>query len=84
MLHQLYNAPGRVIGVPLFHWARPLLTDISAGAGSIDFDSTNADFRDSTTDQPQSLMLWRAVDDFEIVQIAVGGLGGEHDHPSKR
>ncbi len=73
-LNQLYGTGDRPLAVPLFHWARPLLADTSIGATVITLDTTNADFRDSTAEVPQSIILWRDVDDFEVGQTTIGGL----------
>jgi hypothetical protein len=74
ILNQFYGTGARPVAVPLFHWARTLQTDVGIGATVLAVDTTDADFRDSTLETPQSIMLWRNSDDFEVSQIAIGGL----------
>ncbi len=74
ILNRLYGSQGKFFAVPMFQWGRDLLTDLSIGVSVIPVDTTLADFRDSTVDETHSIMLWRSETDFEILQIAVGGL----------
>jgi hypothetical protein len=73
-LNALYGFHGKFFGVPLFHWARPLLQDASATDTTIYVDHSDADFRDTTATKEHTLILWRSPTDFEIVQVALGGL----------
>lgn len=73
-LNALYGFHGSFFAVPVFIYMRSLLVDAEINDTSIQVDTTNADFRDSTTTDPSLIILWRDHDDFEIAQIAVGGI----------
>jgi len=66
---------GRLFAVPVWPFGRPLQQDASIGDTTIFVDTTNADFRESTDAQQRLVVLFRDYDDFEIAQVAVGGLG---------
>jgi hypothetical protein len=72
--NSLFGGLGKAFGVPLFHFARSLNSDMAIGETVIQVTTTDADFRDSTAEVRELVVLWRAYDDFEVVQIAVGGL----------
>lgn len=65
---------GRGFGVPVWPMTRPLLADAAIGATSISVDTTNADFREPTVWTSELVVLWRDWDDYEIVQVASGGV----------
>lgn len=65
---------GRSFAIPVWTFGRPLLADLSPGDQVIQVDTTNADFRDSTADDAESVILWRSEFDFEIAQVGIGGL----------
>ena len=70
----LFGGPSRTFGVPLFHVARDLGADLSPGATVISVDTTNMDFRSSTTEEDRLVVLWREYNDFEVSVISVGGV----------
>ncbi len=73
-LNLLFNQAGRTFQIPMFQWRRPLLVDVIAGATVISVDTTDADFRESTASQQNLVILWRGPNDFEIAEVAVGGI----------
>ena len=73
-LNHLIGHHGGFFAVPVWHFARPLLQDASVSDTTIFVDTTNADFRDSTADVQSLIILVRDSNDFEVAQIAVGGL----------
>jgi hypothetical protein len=74
VLNKIYGTLGSFFAVPMFQWARDLVSDLSIGATVIPVDTVEADFRDSTAAVTHAIMLWRSPTDFEILQIAIGGL----------
>ncbi len=72
--NSLFGGIGKAFGVPLFHFARSLNSDMAIGETVVQVTTTNADFRDSTAETKELAVLWRDFDDFEVVQIAVGGV----------
>jgi len=73
-LNAMSGFHGQSFGVPVFIFLRPLLADAAINDTVIQVDTTNADFRDSTATEPQLIILWRDYDDFEVTQVAVGGI----------
>ncbi len=73
-LNLLFNQAGKTFQVPMFQWRRPLLVDASIGDFTISVDTTEADFRDTTATQQSLVILWRGANDFEIAEVALGGL----------
>ncbi len=73
-LNAIFGHQGRIFAVPLFQWHRPLLVDAAITDTTIFVDTANADFRESTIDKQRLIILWRSPTDFEIAQVAVGGL----------
>lgn len=74
MLNRLLGNSGNLFAVPVWIFARKLLAAVAPGATTISVDTTNADFRQSTDDKTELYMIWRAYNDFEIVQATVGGV----------
>lgn len=74
LLNHLIGFAGKFYAVPVWHFGRPLLQDAASSATIIFVDTTNADFRDSTPKVQSLVILWRSETDFEIAQVAVGGL----------
>ncbi len=72
--NHIIGHPGKSFAVPVWFFHRPLLQDVAQGASTIFVDTTSADFRDSTADIQSLVILYRSSSDFEIVQVAVGGL----------
>ncbi|KKN40603.1 hypothetical protein LCGC14_0731640 [marine sediment metagenome] len=72
--NSLFGGLGKAFGVPLFHFARSLNSDMAIGETVVQVTTTDADFRDSTVEVKELAVLWRGFDDFEVVQIAVGGV----------
>ena len=74
MINTIMGHQGKFYAVPLWHFSRNLLQDAAINDTSVFVDTTFADFRSSTADQAYLIMLYRDYDDFEIAQIAVGGV----------
>lgn len=74
MRNSLVGHHGRLFAVPVWPFGRPLLQDTSIGDTTILVDTDNADFRESTASEQRLVVLFRDFDDFEIAQVAVGGL----------
>ncbi len=65
---------GRSFAVPIWTFGRPLLQDAVITDQTIFLDTTNADFRESTADKAELVILWRSEFDFEIAQVGIGGI----------
>ena len=66
---------GKVYGVPMFQWARPLGASMVADVDTaVTVDTTLADFRDSTSAELNLIVLWRSESDYEIGTVAIGGM----------
>ncbi len=73
-LNTLTGHHGLALAVPMWQFQRDLDTDLSIDVSVIPVNTVDADFRDSTTEKAELVILWRDFNDFEIVEIAVGGL----------
>lgn len=73
-LNAISGFQGQSFGVPIFIFQRPLLVDAAINDTVIQVDTTNADFRASTATDARLIILWRDFDDFEVAQVAVGGI----------
>lgn len=74
ILNKLYGHHGILFAVGMFQWSRRLGAAATIGQTVIQLDTTNADFRDTTTDTVNTIVLWRGPEDFEIAEVALGGL----------
>jgi len=74
MRNSILGHHGRFFAVPVWPFGRPLLQDASIADTTIFIDTSNADFRESTSTEQRLVVLFRDFDDFEIAQVAVGGL----------
>jgi hypothetical protein len=63
-LNGLYGRVGGVFAVPIWWDVRNLTSDVSIGGTTVFVDTNYADFRDGGF-----AILWRASDDFEVVEI---------------
>ncbi len=73
-LNLLFDQSGKTLQIPMFQWSRPLDSDVTAGATVLPVNTVDADYRDSTADFQSLVILWRSATDFEIVEVAVGGI----------
>lgn len=73
-LNRLIGRQGSEFAVPIWPFTRSLRANVSAGATSIQVDTTNADFRSSTSTKNELVILWQSDTQFEVAQIAVGGV----------
>ncbi|MEE8551594.1 MAG: hypothetical protein V3T08_10115 [Gemmatimonadota bacterium] len=73
-LNAIAGFHGRPFAIPVFIFLRSLLADAAINDTVIQVDTTNADFRDSTATDPRLIILWRDFNDFEIAQVAQGGI----------
>lgn len=74
MINTVMGHQGKFYAIPLWHFSRNLLQDAAINDTTIFVDTTFADFRSTTAEQEYLVILYRDFNDFEIAQVALGGV----------